>query len=630
MAKTGTDSNDTTIYDNKIEEWMGKHMSKIYYAGLCVTALLSLLLFDVKVSVAGDDSAYVLRAYDLLHQFRFPSYQGPLYPILLTPLIAVFGINIPLLKVFSMLCVLLSYVFFYKAFKGRMPNLILAIVLVTTAFCSNIAYYSSQTFSEAAFFFFQALFFYWFVRLFIQNSEAPGIKSYLALGLLVLLLGLVRTSGLFAIPAILLYFLVYGKWKEFGYSLLSLFSFQVAFSLLKKLIWKGDAVQFSTQLSGLMAKDAYNPAAGAEDIAGFIARLGGNAIQYFEHTFCFMGIKSEANVESSPFAALLFTALFIIALMVCYKKNKTLFFTTLYAGSMCVLSFLSLQVFWNQDRLILVFYPLILLVSFAAVYYLLKKYLPAAANWVVLILGVALILSTTGEAMKQVGKHKTYRSQLMKGNSLHGFSPDWKNYIQMSQWIGENLPEGEVVACRKPEISQIYGNRPFHGVYSVPKITCDSLLNRMAQESFELVGIDMSAFQKNNDFVTFYSQNIPAIIGILEHNGYPILLFNKQKSIGSDAIASEVADVTEYIKKNKDNGISVVDIDLLYNSLKDGKVGYVMKANLRLNPAQNTGDIITTVYRYMYYVSLKYPNIEGETIHVEGASEPATLIKLNY
>ena len=630
MAKTAKENKEEPIRNDKIEEWMERHITKIYYAGLCVTALLSLLLFDVKVSVAGDDSAYVLRAYDLLHNFRFPSYQGPLYPILITPLIAVFGINIPLLKFFSTLCVLLSYVFFYKAFRGRIPNLILAIVLVATAFCSNIAYYASQTFSEAAFFFFQALFFYWFIRLFIQNSEAPGIKSYLTLGLLVLLLGLVRTTGLFAIPAVLLYFIAYGRWKEAGYSFISLFSFQVVFSLLKKLIWKGDAVQFSTQLSGLMAKNAYNPTAGSEDLAGFIARLGGNAAQYFEHVLHFMGFKSGIVSNPSPFAALFFTTLFIAALIVCYRKNKTLFFTTLYAGAMCVLSFLSLQVFWNQDRLILVFYPLILLVSFAAVYYLLKKYNLSAANWVVLILGAVLILATTGGAMKKIGQHKTYRSQLLKGNSLYGFSPDWANYIQMSQWIGTNLPKGEIVACRKPEISQIYGNRSFHGIYSVPKITCDSLLTRMEQETIELIGIEIPAFQKNEGFMAFYFQNIPAIIGVLEHQGHPVLLFDKTKSKGWEAIVPELTDIVKYIRENKDNGLSVVDIDMLYNNLKDGKVGYVMKANLRLNPEQNTGNIISTVYRYMYYVSLKYPNIEGEKVHVEGASEPATLIKLNY
>jgi hypothetical protein len=245
-------------------------------------------------------------------------------------------------------------------------------------------------------------------------------------------------------------------------------------------------------------------------------------------------------------------------------------------------------------------------------------------------LGAILVLSTAGEAMEQVKANKTYRSELLKGNPLYGFSPDWENYIRMSRWVGENLPKGELVACRKPEISQIYGNRPFYGIYAVPKITCDSLLNRMEQERFGLIGIELSAFQGSEPLRSFYLQNTSAIIGVLEHQGYPILLFNKEKSVYSDAVVSELTDVAEYIRTNKENGLSVVDVDLLYNNLKNSKVGYVMRANLRLNPAQNTGDIISTVYRYMYYVSLKYPGVEGEQVHVEGASEPATLTKLVY
>ena len=622
-------NNRTEMPQNeKIEAWMGKHITKFFYVGLCITAFLSLLLFDVKVSIAGDDSGYVLRAYNLLHNFSFPSYQGPLYPILLTPLIALFGINIPMLKCFSLVCILAAYLFFYKAFKDKIPNLLMAIVLLLVAFCSNIAYYAGQTFSEAAFLFFQALFFYWFVRLFIQNPDRPSIKSHLILGLLVLLLGLTRTAGLFAIPAILLYFMVYGQWKDAGYSFVSIFSFQILFSLLKKLIWKGDTVQFSTQLSALIAKDAYNPAAGNEDFAGYIARLGGNAVQYFDHIFRFMGIEDNVASEPSPFAAVFFITAFIIALVVCYKKHKTLFFTTLYAGSMCFLTFLSLQVFWNQDRLIVVFYPFILPALFAAVYYLHKA---SATGWIVLASGVILLFLSMGVAVKDVKQNKTYRSELLKGNPLYGFSPDWENYIKMSQWIGENLPDdGVLVACRKAEISQIYGNRIFYPIYSVPKITCDSLLNRMEQEKFTLIGIDMSAIETNKELDDFRLQNKQAIIGVLEHQGYPVLLFNKEKCARNESISSTLPDVAAYIKENKNNGLSVADIDMLYNNFKESKVGYVMKASLRLNPNQNTGNIISTVHRYMYYVSRKYPGIEGGTVHIEGKSEPTALIKLVY
>jgi hypothetical protein len=62
-------------------------------------------LFDIRVSLSGDDSEYILRAYNFIHG-EFPTFQGPLYPIVLSPFIALFGISLPLLKMLSALFLL--------------------------------------------------------------------------------------------------------------------------------------------------------------------------------------------------------------------------------------------------------------------------------------------------------------------------------------------------------------------------------------------------------------------------------------------------------------------------------------------------------------------------------------------
>jgi hypothetical protein len=53
----------------------------IVWVFMALTLLFSLLLYDPKISLSGDDSFYINRASEFIHSFKFPSFQGPLYPM---------------------------------------------------------------------------------------------------------------------------------------------------------------------------------------------------------------------------------------------------------------------------------------------------------------------------------------------------------------------------------------------------------------------------------------------------------------------------------------------------------------------------------------------------------------------
>ncbi|RLD70249.1 MAG: hypothetical protein DRJ10_20570, partial [Bacteroidetes bacterium] len=76
----------------------------------------------MKVSVGGDDANYIIKAWDFLNEFKFPSFQGPAYPVFLSLFIWLFGINLPVLKFISALFLLGHFVAFYYAFKNRIPS----------------------------------------------------------------------------------------------------------------------------------------------------------------------------------------------------------------------------------------------------------------------------------------------------------------------------------------------------------------------------------------------------------------------------------------------------------------------------------------------------------------------------
>ena len=70
-----------------VDQFLTKRLNLIFYLSLGLAILFSILLFDVKVGPGGDDSAYIQRAFNFVHGFIFPGYQGPLYPMVLSPFI---------------------------------------------------------------------------------------------------------------------------------------------------------------------------------------------------------------------------------------------------------------------------------------------------------------------------------------------------------------------------------------------------------------------------------------------------------------------------------------------------------------------------------------------------------------
>lgn len=140
----------------KLDKFFDSKGNLFFWISMFFTLLFSFLLFNFRVSEAGDDSAYIFRAYELVKEFTFPSFQGPLYPMFLSIFIWVFGLNISLLKSLSLVSIIFHLYFFYKAFKNRVPGLLLVSVMIIVSFNAYILYHASQTYSEAFFLFLQA------------------------------------------------------------------------------------------------------------------------------------------------------------------------------------------------------------------------------------------------------------------------------------------------------------------------------------------------------------------------------------------------------------------------------------------------------------------------------------------
>src|SRR4051812_8535730 len=91
-----------------LEEYLQKHELKVILIFLFVSLLFSFFLFDIKISEGGDDSGYIQRGWYFLTRNEFPFYQGPLYPLTLAITLAIFGLNLFVLKLLSVVFTLAS------------------------------------------------------------------------------------------------------------------------------------------------------------------------------------------------------------------------------------------------------------------------------------------------------------------------------------------------------------------------------------------------------------------------------------------------------------------------------------------------------------------------------------------
>lgn len=90
-------------YFEKVESFFNKNDKIFFTIILVLSVVVSLLLFDVKVSLLGDDSAYMIRAKKLLTEGIYPTFQGSLYPVILSGIIILFGFKVIIMKFLSLL-----------------------------------------------------------------------------------------------------------------------------------------------------------------------------------------------------------------------------------------------------------------------------------------------------------------------------------------------------------------------------------------------------------------------------------------------------------------------------------------------------------------------------------------------
>jgi len=497
----------------------------------------------------------------------------------------------------------------------------------------------------------QALFIYLFSKYFWNNPQSSSLDiktdwpKFLFLGLCFLSMGLTRTIGYAVMGGVILYFCFQKQWKNLIYSLSASIIVFVLFSVIKKIIWPESGTAYD--IYNYMAKNFYNVEQGLEDFPGYIDRLIVNSNVYLSGFFYqFLGIMPPTEAASMGYSTLsIFTYfLFIVCIIVLYKKNKPLFFTGLYVGTMNIASFVLLQTNWAQDRLIMIYYPLMLLFLLGGLFYLIKYILSGKIALIYPIILIIIAIGTSYHLKDKVGKNIPVLQQNLLGDDLYGLTPDWENFVKMSRWANDNLDKDAVIASRKPSISYIYTGRDFHGIFNVPYKNISDVL-KLKQEDDDnsvYVVIETTDNQKIIDPLDPFMQHIFATRegGAFSINGKNFNLafsYKIEKSLITEELIGYLNenninysfDYDNFLKQYTENNSTLYQImnpEELYNDMINNNTNYLILAQIRRYTPENTGLYINTIHQHVSFIQFKYPG-KFRLIHTIGKEEICELVE---
>jgi hypothetical protein len=631
-----------------LDDWFAPRMKPVYYVCLFLTVFFGIMLFDVKISTGGDDSSYIEMAHNFLIGKSFPTWHGPLYSILLSIPIMIFGVNVIWLKIISFLFIIGHLALFYITFRKIVSPAILTLIMLVVSVNASILYFASQTYSEAMYMFLQALIVFLFVKAYLTEdpqhkfSFKDDLLQWLSLGFFIFVASLTRNIGIVALGVMLLILLIDKRFVESLMLTGSYFVFFLPFKLYKYLVWHTEVSKASRPFHEILLKNFYDSSEGYEDFSGMVTRFFENARLYLsKHFMVGLGLHNPTSTDKSYFVTFLIVALILLALYFAIKnKNKVMLFVALLLGGSMAATFISLQQSWDQMRMVVIYIPMLLLLIVWGIQQLAGKQGYGFLNVVIPLLLCVVFFKTIGYSMDKMKHNQKVLAKNIRGNLYYGFTPDWQNFLRMSEWVEKNIPKGEVVASRKPSMSFIYSKgRDFYGMYRFPTEVPEQLIGELKQRIGEMVVIPNKSIDQKWPAELQWSIKKANVAYVAEGSDlYGIYDFKGQggtetvQTLGKLNVSPFSTDsLLNRVKVSPKDCFAVSPDSLLY-TLKRSKVKYVIVASLRANPNMNTGNIVNNIQRYLFFVEQKYPGILKVVYQIGNTAEdePTWLYQINY
>lgn len=488
-----------------IEGFVERYQNVLASVIIIVTLLIGMLLFNFRVDEGGDDSTYICRAVDFLESGFYPNYQGPLYPIFLSLVIMLFGTSVGMLKFASLALILVSQYLFFRVLRDKVNVRLVLSVMALLSLSSWYMFFASMTYSEPLFIVVEYLFFGAMLR-YENGVAASRVREFvgaLPSGLFVVLSFLVRTVGAGLGIAGVLYLCLRKKYAKALMFVASMVLFMLVWTGVRTVVW-GSVKQDTSQIKSLTQVDAYDASEGQETLKGYVVRFWGNSKLYMsKHLMRYLGFKNIEDRETSGMTVVIVYGIFLYGMYVSFKRNRSVFLLSVVTMVMLGITFVVLQLIWDQQRLIAPYLAGLLLVLLYGVHHLSKLLLKKRAHYIPLVLVIMCCIMSFSQSANKMDA-KTLRKNLT-GDELYGYTPDWYNYLKMCKESVKVLPEGSYIACRKPNMARIYaGGKKFYGIYNVPSEDPDELIEDLRKHGVTHVivaSLRMDPLFKNGNLI---------------------------------------------------------------------------------------------------------------------------------
>jgi len=455
--------------------------------------LLCLALFEPKMHTGGDNCSYIilagsiLRAGDGYSQDISPGPPKPQtqypfgYPLLLAPVVALFGPNVLALKALSVIFSL-GVVFVFSLLARRLTSSpAWAALTIAVAVNPVLVEYSHWILSEIAFQFFSILTFYLMIR--AEKDNRPRSGRFFWAGVLVMAFAAhVRTVGVAFVLAGFAYLALKRSWRMLAV-------FTVAASLLlAPWIIRNKMVGEKEQdyVAVTFMKDPYSPGKGNIGFSDLPGRMVDNLKIYTlrEMPRTVMGPAGQSTGGWVAATGAVLSLLVLLGLVRSLMHGIGLLevYVPVYMGVLLIRPEV-----WSDVRFIMPLVPFFLLYLADGAAFSLgwlraglfnAGVIRTAALLLVALLGVIVQVRLVPDNLNMIGRY-------MRGERYAGYPAAWRSFFQAGDWVRENTPEQSVITVRKLRLFYIHTGRR---VIGYPFTTdADSVLDRICTSDYVVV-----------------------------------------------------------------------------------------------------------------------------------------------
>ena len=423
------------------------------------------VLFEPKLHTGGDSSEYVslsesvLRVGDGYSDTMAPgdpvphTKYPPGYPVLLAPLIFLFGRNIVVLKLFSVVLSVSSVFVFSLLARSYARPLLWAVMCFAFAANPVVVDYSHWLLSEAPFLFFLLL-----ALLFLKKEgEEEEIGKYFWLSILAIVATYyVRSVGIVFIGAGTVFFLVRRQWRKFLYFNVLGAALSLPWFIRNQLL-EGSATPYIEQF---LLKSVYEPELGYHDFWGMVGRFFTNVWIYAGRELPRVFVGSASPWSETAFMkvlAVVLSLLIVVGFINTVRKNLGV--GEIYFAFSCLAIFLFEEVV-SDVRYLVVLVPLMFfyiadgLTLLGARARIFREAAGPAVAGMALIAAIG-VFSQSARAPDNMVMLRLYSA----GDRYAGYPLNWRGFFTAADWVKANTPEDAVVTVRKPRLFYVWTGR---------------------------------------------------------------------------------------------------------------------------------------------------------------------------